>query len=156
MGALLKALLKLLRSARTKPKPKPELPPAKPKPKPKPRPTKPGDPGTPLEKVPANAEVRKLKPDPKGGAQEGVEYKWVNEQGQTVRVRVHGPDGTAPPGSNAATGPIYRVQVGGRYQGPDGTLHPRGVHNPASPNYDPKAANDTHIPWPRDLPLPWE
>lgn len=33
-------------------------------------------------------------------------------------------------------------------------LYPRNVHNPASPNYDPDAANATHIPWPPEIPLP--
>ena len=37
---------------------------------------------------------------------------------------------------------------GGRYMDAQGNLLPRGVHNPKSPNYDPEAANSTHIPWP--------
>lgn len=110
----------------------------------------------PLDMVPEGASLRVLTPDPDGGAQEGVEYKWTNELGQTVRLRIHGPDGTAPAGSNAAEGTIYRVQVGGRYMDAEGNLYPRGIHNPNSPNYDPEAANATHIPWPPDLPLPWE
>ncbi len=101
----------------------------------------------PLRNIPADAQVRILKPDPAGGAQYGVEYKWVNEQGQTVRFRAHGPDGTAPAGSNAATGPTYRVQVGKQYMDVDGNLYPRNVHNPNSPHYDPAAANATHIPF---------
>ncbi len=92
--------------------------------------------------------MRVLTPDPGGGVQYGVEYKWINEQGQTVRFRVHGPDATAPAGSNAALGETYRVQVGGRYMDAQGNLYPRGVHNPKSPSYDPTAANATHIPWP--------
>jgi hypothetical protein len=109
----------------------------------------------PLDMVPEGASRRVLAPDPNGGAQEGIEFKWTNEQGQTIRLRIHGPDGTAPPGSNAAGGPIYRVQVGGRYMDAEGNLYPRGIHNPNSPNYDPEAANATHIPWPSDIPLPW-
>jgi RHS repeat-associated protein len=58
----------------------------------------------PLDMVPEGASIRVLRPDPNGGAQVGIEYKWTNEQGQTVRLRIHGPDGTAPPGSNAAEG----------------------------------------------------
>jgi Bacterial toxin 30 len=110
---------------------------------------------SPLDMVPEGASRRVLAPDPNGGAQEGVEFKWINEQGQTVRLRIHGPDGTAPAGSNAAEGPLYRVQVGGRYTDAEGNLYPRGVHNPNSPHYDPEAANATHIPWPSDIPLPW-
>ncbi len=112
-------------------------------------------PQDPLELVPEGASQRSLQPDPSGGAQEGVEYKWRNEEGQTVRLRIHGPDGKAPKGSNAADGPVYRLQVGQRYVDADGRLHPTGIHNPRSPNYDPQAANATHIPWPCDLPLPW-
>ncbi|NNH72970.1 hypothetical protein HLB23_24440 [Nocardia uniformis] len=110
----------------------------------------------PLAAVPEGASVRTLRPDPNGGAQVGVEFKWLNENGQTVRLRAHGPDGTAPPGSNAASGPTYRIQIGGRYLDAEGALYPRGVHNPNSPNYDPAAANSTHIPWPSDIPLPWK
>jgi hypothetical protein len=110
---------------------------------------------SPLDMVPEGASLRVLTPDPRGGAQEGVEFKWINEEGQTVRLRIHGPDGTAPPGSNAAEGSIYRIQVGGRYMDAEGNLYPRGVYNLNSPYYDPEAANATHIPWPPDVPLPW-
>src|SRR5690606_20653405 len=98
--------------------------------------------------VPRYVQSRQLRPDPSGGAQYGVEFKWKDKDGKTVRWRIHGPDSNAPPGSNAASGDIHRVQVGGRYMDETGTLHPRGVHNPNSPNYDPKAANATHMPWP--------
>lgn len=111
-------------------------------------------PHNPMDLVPPGANRRTLRPDPAGGAQDGVEYKWTQD-GQTIRMRGHGPDGTAPPGSNAASGDTYRVQVGGRYMDTNGNLHPRGVHNPDSPNYDPAAANETHIPWPSDVPRPW-
>ncbi|WP_408609282.1 polymorphic toxin type 30 domain-containing protein [Auraticoccus cholistanensis] len=115
--------------------------------------TKPGDPGTPLAGVPSNAQVRRLSPSPH--VSDGLEYEWVDAQAKRVRLRVHDRDASAPPGSNAASGPVYRVQVGQRYQRADGTLAPRSAHNPNSPNYDPDVSNDTHIPWPQDLPLPW-
>jgi hypothetical protein len=102
---------------------------------------------TPLHNIPDNAHIRILTPDSNGGAQYGVEYKWVDENGQTIRFRAHGPDGTAPPGSNAASGPTYRVQVGARYMDQDSNLYHRNVHNPASPHYNPDAANKTHIPF---------
>jgi RHS repeat-associated protein len=102
----------------------------------------------PLEDIPESSQLRLLRPDPNGGAQYGVQYKWVDTEDQIVRFRVHGPDANAPPGSHAAIGETYRVQVGGRYMDQEGTLYPRGVHNPKSPNYDPAAANATHIPWP--------
>jgi hypothetical protein len=105
----------------------------------------------PMSIVPDNAKVRELTPVP-NGAQYGLEFKWTNDDGQTVRLRIHGPDGTAPPGSNAASGDTFRVQIGGQYQDIDGNLYPRNVHNPNSPYYDPTAANATHIPWPSEYP----
>jgi RHS repeat-associated protein len=106
----------------------------------------------PMSIVPDSAEVRWLKPDPNGGAQYGVEFKWKNGSGQTVRMRAHGPDGTAPPGSNAAIGDTFRVSIAGRYQDLAGNLFHKNVHNPNSPFYNPAAANDTHIPWPAAFP----
>jgi len=102
----------------------------------------------PIRNIPPDAQLRVLRPDPNGGVQYGIEYKWIDENGQTVRFRIHGPDGTAPPGSNSASGETYRVQVGRRYMDAQGNLHPAGVSNPNSPYYDPDAANATHIPWP--------
>lgn len=103
--------------------------------------------GGPLPNIPEDAALRALTPQ-EGGVQEGVEYKWVDENGQTNRFRVHGPDPGAPPDSNSFEGPTYRWRIGGRYIGGDGTLYPQGVSNPNSPFYDPAAANATHIPWP--------
>lgn len=111
--------------------------------------------GNPLAMVPKHASKRLLTPSSTGGSQVGVEFKWVNKDGQKIRLRAHDADGTAPPGSNAASGPTYRVQIGGRYADAQGKLYPKGVHNPKSPNYDPAAANATHIPWPEGIPLPW-
>ena len=50
-----------------------------------------------------------------------------------VRMRIHGPDGTAPPGSNSASGETYRVQIGKRYQDEAGNPYHPKVHNPRSP-----------------------
>uniref|UniRef100_UPI0035AFF7C1 polymorphic toxin type 30 domain-containing protein n=1 Tax=Saccharopolyspora galaxeae TaxID=2781241 RepID=UPI0035AFF7C1 len=102
--------------------------------------------------VPDDAHVRELWPHPNGGSQYGLEFKWKSEAGKTVRLRIHGPDGTAPPGSNSAIGETYRLQIGKRYQDEAGNLHPAQVHNPDSPNFDPAAANATHIPWPAEFP----
>jgi Bacterial toxin 30/Pretoxin HINT domain len=68
----------------------------------------------PMSIVPDNARVRGLTPDPNGGAQYGLEFKWLNEDGVTVRLRIHGPDGTAPPGSNSFMGEPtgFRLVVG--------------------------------------------
>ncbi|WP_206189349.1 polymorphic toxin type 30 domain-containing protein, partial [Streptomyces prasinus] len=110
----------------------------------------------PLDIVPGDAEMRILTPDPNGGAQKGVEYKWEDpETGNKVRLRVHDKDGTAPPGSNAANGDIYRISIGGKYQDEAGNLYHRQVHNPNSPHYNSDAAHATHIPWPAEFPLPY-
>lgn len=50
---------------------------------------------------------------------EGFEYKWVEEE-VTVRVRIHGPDASAPVGSNAASNWVVRVQCGKKYLDPVG------------------------------------
>ncbi|MFR9724439.1 polymorphic toxin type 30 domain-containing protein [Streptomyces sp. MS19] len=102
----------------------------------------------PMSVVPDSAEVRELTPHPNGGSQYGLEFKWVDSQSRTVRMRIHGPDGTAPPGSNSASGETFRIQFGQKYQDETGNLYPPGVHKPESSNYNPTAANDTHIPWP--------
>ncbi|MET3986658.1 putative T7SS-secreted protein [Streptomyces sp. PvR034] len=110
----------------------------------------------PLDIVPEDATVRTLTPDPNGGAQKGVEYKWMDDvTGNTVRLRIHDADTTAPAGSNAASGDIYRISIGGRYQDESGTLHHRQVHNPRSEHHNPAAANDTHITWPGGYELPY-
>ncbi|MEU1188348.1 putative T7SS-secreted protein [Streptomyces sp. NPDC005859] len=110
----------------------------------------------PLDIIPDDAEMRILKPDPNGGAQKGVEYKWEDpETGNMVRLRVHDKDGTAPVGSNAADGDIYRISIGGKYQDEAGNLYHRQVHNPNSPHHNTDAAHATHIPWPAQFPLPY-
>jgi hypothetical protein len=111
-------------------------------------------PANPMDLVPADAGVRRLTPDSHGGAQYGVEFTWYQGD-QRVTLRMHGPDGTAPPGSNAATGDVYRLALGGRYLDLAGQLYAANVHNPGSPHYDPVAANDTHPRWPAHLPYPW-
>lgn len=105
-------------------------------------------PGSPLSVVPPSASMRQL-----NGIQ-GVEFRWKSAEG-TARLRVHAVDASAPPGSNASSGPIFRLQVGGRYVDANGKLYPRNVHNEKSPHYDPAAANATHIPWPGGVPTPW-
>ena len=95
-----------------------------------------------LEAIPENASSRILRPID-GKVTEGIEYKWV-ENGVTNRVRIHGPDASAPVGSNARDGWVVRVQKGSKFMDHDGGFHPRGVHNPDSPHYNPKQGM-THI-----------
>lgn len=53
----------------------------------------------------------------------------------------------SPTGSNARNGWIVRWQIGQQYYDPTtGTTAHRQSHNQASPNYNPNAANNTHIP----------
>ncbi|MLA12575.1 hypothetical protein D4F64_24205, partial [Salmonella enterica subsp. enterica] len=76
-------------------------------------------------------------------------------------VRAHDVNLNAPPGSNSANGPIYRVGrsqngvnpatnqgYGWEYGSPDGSWYHTSVLKPNGPNYNPGAANDTHIPLP--------
>ncbi|WP_443049974.1 polymorphic toxin type 30 domain-containing protein [Streptomyces sp. F8] len=102
--------------------------------------------------VPDDACVRELTPHSNGGSQYGLEFTWKNNAMKTVRLRIRGPDGTAPPGSNSATGETYRVQIGRQYQDEAGKLFHEQVHSPRSPNFNPDAANATHIPWPKQFP----
>lgn len=101
-------------------------------------------PGAP--QIPAGAQIRDLRPSQIGGVQRGVEFIFRNGDGARVRVWIHGSDGTAPPGSNAATGDVLRLQVGGRYMDSSGSLHPSGIYKPNSPYYDKALDNDIHIP----------
>ncbi|MEY9888430.1 hypothetical protein ABIA31_002070 [Catenulispora sp. MAP5-51] len=130
----------------------------------------------PTDVVPPGASVRVLKPDPHGGAQEGLEWKWTEPTGEldadgnpvldengdpasiTWRLRAHSEDRgpNVPTDSNAYQGPTYRIQRGARYQDQSGNFYHKQVHNKNSPFFDEEAANNTHIPWPNDYPLPWK
>jgi hypothetical protein len=99
-----------------------------------------------IKNIPENASVRKLTPAP-GGSQVGLEYKWVDKNGVTNRLRVHDPDPYAGVGSNSAEGWTARWQAGGKYYDPiESSFRHKNVHNSASPHHDPAAANNTHIP----------
>jgi hypothetical protein len=88
-----------------------------------------------------------------GGAEKGIKYRWTDPNGDVYNVRAHGPDPSAPAGSNAADGWIYRVEVrfGGQgktfYMDSSGNFHPQNVMKPSSPMYNESIANDTHIPF---------
>lgn len=102
----------------------------------------------PMSVVPKNAVKEKWTQQP-GGVEHGVKWKWKDEvTGKTVRMRVHGPDLSAPAGSNAHGGHVYRIQISNQYQDIYGNLYHRKVHDPNSPNYNHEGANATHIPWP--------
>lgn len=88
-----------------------------------------------------------------GGAKEGIKFRWVDEAGKTWDVRAHSIDPSAPPGSNAANGWIYRVEV--KQVNPkwkwtmdsNGNFHKENVLRENSPYYDESIANETHIPF---------
>ena len=104
----------------------------------------------PMSIVPDDASVRELTPHSGNGSKYGLEFKWTNGNGNKVRMRIHGPDGTAPAGSNSASGETCRIQIGRGYQDEAGNVWHPNVHNEDSPFYNPDAANKRHIPWPED------
>lgn len=99
-----------------------------------------------LSRIPKDATKRILKPQA-GKVTEGFEYKWIADDGATMRVRVHGPDPSAPAGSYASENWIVRVQKGKKFfDFVSGEFQPPGIVKPNSPNYSESAANNTHIP----------
>lgn len=86
----------------------------------------------------------------------GEAYEWTDPAtGKKVRYHAHGPDPDVPVTNNAGRGPIYRQRAGNHYLDAEGNLHTRNsVERPKSPAYNPQAAKDTHIPYPKDQPPP--
>jgi hypothetical protein len=110
-----------------------------------------------IKRIPQQATRRILIPE-EGKVIEGVEYKWKNKWEShteiTIRVRLHGPDASAPHNSNAYNGWIVRIKVGNEYLDCQGNFAHRNCHNPRSPHYDPNMANNTHIPIQSPLDFP--
>lgn len=104
--------------------------------------------------VPRHAERVPFAPSEKFAT--GERYEWRDPTtGKKVQYHAHGRDPARPVTDNAGQGPIYRLRVGGHhYLDGQGNLHTKNSLNPNSPAYDPKAANDTHIPYPKDQPPP--
>ncbi|WP_064201484.1 polymorphic toxin type 30 domain-containing protein [Brevibacillus brevis] len=99
-----------------------------------------------ISRIPTYAKRRELTPV-KGKVEKGFEYHWEeNGDGVSWRVRVHGPDASAPEGSNARNNWIVRVVRGNKYLDSKGNWHTRGIYNKNSPNYSEEFGNDTHIP----------
>ncbi|NLD48214.1 MAG: hypothetical protein GX660_13640, partial [Clostridiaceae bacterium] len=105
-----------------------------------------------MSRVPSNAE-RLPWTDIPGGAKQGIKYKWTDAQGNKWQVRAHEMDPSAPNGSNASSGWIYRVEVnpknvGGKwFMDSSGNFHKENIIRESSPFYNPNIANDTHIPF---------
>ncbi|MGA4801435.1 putative T7SS-secreted protein [Streptomyces lavendulocolor] len=109
----------------------------------------------PLDVIPKDAVQEPWRAIP-GGVEHGIKWKWTDDvTGKTVRMRVHGPDLGPHAGPNASSGPIYRIQIGHQFQDEAGNLYHAKIGNPNSPNYNETAINDTHIPWPSHLPIPY-
>lgn len=99
-----------------------------------------------LSRIPKDANKRELTPQP-GKVTEGFEYTWKLSDGTKMTVRVHGPDASAPVGSNAANGWVVRVQQGKKYLDPvSGDFQPPGISRPNSEFYSEELINSTHIP----------
>ncbi|WP_343032876.1 polymorphic toxin type 30 domain-containing protein [Cytobacillus depressus] len=101
-------------------------------------------------RIPGNATQLPWKKVP-GGAAEGEKYRWTDSDGNVWNVRAHGIDPSAPAGSNASKGWIYRVEVktpSGKWtMDSQGNFYKKNVFNPNSPHYDEAIANDSHIPF---------
>ena len=83
----------------------------------------------------------------------GKKYKWTDNQGNVWNVRAHSRDPSAPAGSNASQGWVYRVEVkwGGSgkiyFMDSRGNFHPENVMRPNSPMFNEVIVNDIHIPF---------
>lgn len=99
-----------------------------------------------IARIPIYVKILRWTPDPTG-AQNGMKFQW-KEGGKTWNVRMHSPDPNPalPAGSNAARGWVLRVKRGSEYMDAAGTFYKDSIENPLSPNYNPAAINDTHIP----------
>ena len=107
-----------------------------------------------MSRVPSNAQRLPWKEVP-GGAKQGIKYKWTDASGNKWEVRAHEMDPSAPNGSNASQGWIYRVEVnpknvGGKwYMDSSGNFHKENIVKESSPFYNKAIANDTHIKFSR-------
>ena len=101
--------------------------------------------GSELITIPAGVEPRRLSPPPSYLGNYGYEYKWLDESGKPVKVRIHDVDPHAPAGSNAAEGWVVRIFKGTKSMDGDGALHPPGIFNRGSPYYNEQLINDVHI-----------
>lgn len=104
--------------------------------------------------VPRAAKQVEFTPSPKFPV--GERYEWVDPAtGKRVQYHAHGPDPARSASDNAGQGPIYRKQFGSNhFADADGNLHTKNSLKPGSPAYNPQAANDTHISYPKDQPRP--
>lgn len=99
-----------------------------------------------VSRIPMDAKILAWKPEI-GTVDKGMKFGWTDTEKQKWEVRMHELDPKAPAGSHAASGWVLRVRHGKEYMDPSGTFYKQHVlYNQNSPYYNPKAANDTHIP----------
>lgn len=98
-----------------------------------------------VARVPKNA-VRAPWAKVTNGAEKGIKFQWSDASGKKWELRIHGPDPSAPAGSNASQGWVYRLSEGNKYRLPDGKIVHKNAHKPTSPNYAPDKCNESHIP----------
>jgi hypothetical protein len=100
-----------------------------------------------LSRIPMDAKIEHWTSDPRG-AQEGMKFWWRDTSGKPWKLEMHGPDRNPrlPAGSNAKRGWVLRVKRRHEYMDAAGTFYKDSIENPRSPNYNPIAINDTHIP----------
>lgn len=99
-----------------------------------------------VSRIPEDAMIEHWTPALRG-AQKGMRFHWKDASGKSWRVRMHGPDPSAPAWSNAARGWVLRVKHSGKFMDADGIFYTENaIKNPNSDNYDPANADKTHIP----------
>jgi hypothetical protein len=87
--------------------------------------------------------------------QVGQRFEWTDAAtGKKVRYHAHGADPAQPPTRNAGAGPVHRVRIGNHFLDAAGNKHTKNSLDDSSAAYNPQAANDTHIPYPKDQPPP--
>lgn len=99
-----------------------------------------------LSRIPKDAKIEHWISTP-GKIEKGMKFKWY-AFGKTWRLEIHGPDCTPTLSveSNAVHGWVLRVKRRNEYMDAAGTFYMNSIERPRSPNYNPTAINDTHIP----------
>ena len=99
-----------------------------------------------ISRISKNAVIRHWVPE-LGRIEKGMRFAWKDASGKPWVVRMHEADPQAPAGSNAARGWVLRVVYGNKFMDAGGNLYTENaLRNPASSNYHPDNANNTHIP----------
>jgi hypothetical protein len=105
------------------------------------------DPNEIVSRIPIDARIEHWIPEP-GKIEKGMKFWWRDVSGKIWRLEMHGPDRTPtlPTWSNATRGWVLRVKCGHEYMDATGIFYKETIEKPRSPNYNPVAINDTHIP----------